>query len=286
MATSPVPFGYQIVPQSSHPGQRVIYLQPSPRPTYHTSALDLDDEEEEYVPIRSPAQRASRFVEDLCDSPELDEFSATTRRIRRDAESALQRVSSSKPAYQPMTASNYFKNYDFERIYGPPRTPTERVTRATTPISVADDDDELDHLVRRKAYRGHGGNSLSAYGPRSTGTSLVTNKIKSIYRDLDEPVPFSCAKSPEHLSATTSALLSDFAGAKVRTDVNTKAFLREPPSSSSSSGYRSSGSFREPRTYTRNPDQVKNNISIRAQYAAVREAANRGIRKNNDYLMP
>lgn len=280
MATPGVPYGYTLVPtqQLLPQGQRLVPVHGG-RNVY--SVMDLDDEEEEYAP---PPRPRSRVLDDL-DSPEMDEFSATTRQIRKDANSILERLGTSKPKSK---ASQLFSTYDYDtrpitsRYLAP--APDRSHLRGHSPLL----DDELDPVLQslRPGRRTIGTCSrpLTNRGTDRifTPQSMTANRIQSLYNQLDEPV---YAPEIKHFDYTEclrrdrpESIRRDREAAreKVTGDINRRATLLEPSSGLAEARERRSSVKRERLGY--DPNSVKSNISIRAQYAAMRAAATRTVR--------
>lgn len=250
------------------PQQRLMYSQPSIRTNY----IDLDDEDvEEYVPIK-PRKRTQDVINEIMDSPEMDEFTAQTRQIRKDANAVLQRLNTPKPSSR---ASDFFKSYDYDTRPLVQRYPSPLPERASTRSPYLEEDDNEPGSSRR--FRG-----LSSYPssvrPFGISTlSLTKDRIRNVYSDLDEPASYKTPKSYDFSHTNHGSLLSS--PSSVGSEINRKAMLKEP-----SRAIGRSYSLRTPR---RDASDVKSNISIRAQYAAMREAATRdvNIRKPKE-IMP
>lgn len=275
MAAPGVPYGYALVPQSMlvNPGQRLVPVTGG-RNVY--SYVDVDDEEEEYNPP-APRRPRSRILDDT-ESPEMEEFSAATRQIRKDANNILQRLGSSKPTSK---ASQLFRNYDYDtrpltsKYLAPP--PDRSHLRPTSPSLDEEPDPVLQSLRPGRRYGSLGSRpSTSTYGTDRvfTPTSLTANRIQSLYKDLDESLYAPEIKSFDY----TECLRRDrkAAGEKVRGDVQCRAALLDTSPSLADARERRSSVKRERLGY--DPNSVKSNISIRAQYAAMRAAASRNIR--------
>jgi len=267
----PVPYGYTLVPQTMVPQQRLMLVQPGTRTRY--SVVDYDDEEpEEYVPIR-PKKRSSDIINDIIDSPEMDEFSAKTRQIRKDAESVLQRLNTSRPTSS--RASDFFRTYDYDRRPLLQRYPSPLPERTLTRSPYLEEEDEP--LTSRRSYRYSGASSLrptSAISP----INLTKERVRSVYQDLEEPIPFRAPRTYDFAHPDSVSLRNP--SDKVKAEINRKAMLKEP---SKAIGRSSSLKSR----IGCDANEVRNNISIRAHYAAMREAASRDVslRKPKD-IMP
>ncbi|CAL8135463.1 unnamed protein product [Orchesella dallaii] len=275
VATSGVPYGYTLVPQQVlGPGQRLVPVPGGGRNVY--SLVDIDDEEEEYAP--PPRRPRSRLLDDE-ENPEMEAFSATTRQIRKDADAILQRLGSTRPT----KSSNFWRTYDYDtrsitpRYLAPPPDRSSLYSRPITPTLDEEPDPFLQSL--RPGRRGAGGSRLvtTSLGPERvyTPTSLTAHRVQTLYKELDEPLYAPELKHFDYTACLRQNRAAD--QEKVRGDVHRRAVLLEP-----SSGL---AEAREKRTSLKldrlgyDPNSVKSNISIRAQYAAMRAAAGRNLRK-------
>jgi hypothetical protein len=248
-----------------------MFVQPGARTSY--SMVDYDDEEpEEYVPIR-PKKRSSDIINEVTDSPEMEEFAAKTRQIRKDADAVLQRLNTTRPTSR---ATDFFKNYDYDRRPLVQRYPSplpERTYSRRSPYM--DEDEEL--TTSRRSYGGYASSLRpSAYTPMG----LTKDRIRSVYQELDEPLSFRTPKSYDYLHPDT--LVPRTPRETVQSEINRKAALKqEPPKPIGRSS-----SLRSNRI-GQDANDVRNNINIRAHYAAMREAASRDVslRKPKD-IMP
>lgn len=252
-----------------------LYPVPGGRNIY--SIADDEDIDDEYVP--PPPRPRSRVVDDDIDSPAMEEFSAATRQIRKDADSILQRLGSSKKPTKT-SSSNFFKNYDYDtrpltsKYLAPP--PDRSHLRGASPSLDEEPDPVLQSLRPGRRYGTSSRPLSSTVGTDRiyTPTSITANRIQSLYKDLDEPLYSPEIKSFDY----TECLRRDReeVGAKVRGDVNRRAALMDTPSALLDARERRSSLKRDRLGY--DPGSVKSNISIRAQYAAMRAAAGRNIR--------
>jgi hypothetical protein len=234
--------------------------------------VDYDDEEpEEYVPIR-PKKRSSDLIHEMIDSPEMEEFSAKTRQIRKDAESVLQRLNTTRPTTS--RASDFFKSYDYDRRPLMQRYPSPLPERSyTARRSPYLDEEEEPTTSSRRRY----GTSLRPSNLTSMG--LTKERIRSVYQDLEEPITFRAPRTfdysyPDTYLSSSSALRSprDIARDTVQSEINRKAALKqEPPRPVGRSSSLRAGRIGQ------EASDVRNNISIRAHYAAMREAASRDV---------
>lgn len=285
MATAGVPYGYTLVPQPMlgpvTPSQRFLPM-PGGRSIY--SLADTEDDEDEYVP--PPPRPRSRIVDDD-DAPEMEQFSIATKQIRKDADAILQRLNATKPKSK---ASDFFRNYDYDtkaltsKYLAPP--PDRSHLRPTSPSLDDEPDPVLQSLRPGRGRRGGGGSGVSgSFSSRpilSTGsdrvftpTSITANRIQSLYKDLDDSLYSPEIKSFDY----TECLRRDreAASEKVKGDVSRRAVLLEPSLGLAESREKRSSVKRERLGY--DPNSVRSNINIRAQYAAMRAAAGGHTRK-------
>ncbi|OXA64432.1 uncharacterized protein LOC110863628 isoform X2 [Folsomia candida] len=273
-----IPYGYTLVPNTTVvPQQRLMMCQPGIRTTY--SVVDDDEDVDDYVPIR-PKKRSQDVISEIMDSPEMDEFSAQTREIRRNADAVLQRLNTTKPTSR---ATDFFKSYDYDTRPLVQRYPSplpERHLPRSSPY-LEEDDEPCTSSWRSRGLNSSYPSSLRPCGVSSM--SLTKDRIRSVYADLDEPVSYKTPKSYDFSHPDYSGIKTP--RGSVQSEINRKAMLKEP---SRSIGIGRSSSLRTPRErITQDASDVRNNISIRAHYAAMREAANRdvNIRKPKD-IMP
>jgi hypothetical protein len=273
---SSVPYGYSLVPNNYAPNNyvpnnyvsnnvvpqhRLMMVQPGIRTRY--SVLDPDDDEvDDYVPIR-PKKRSSDLINELSDSSEMEEFSAQTREIRKNADAVLTRLNASKPVSR---ASDFFKSYDYDTRPLVMRKPSPIPERYSTRSPYPEDDEDIEDRVSWR-FRGLYPSSLRQCGISSV--SLTKDRIRSVYADLDEPASYRTPKSYDFSHPDFSTLRTPIGA--VQSEVNRKAMIREPAIGRSTS-------LRTPRDKIhQDASDVRSNISIRAHYASMRDAATRDV---------
>jgi hypothetical protein len=216
-----------------------------------------DDEDCTYMPAAykiPPSRKVCNYIDDIVNSPEMEQVEEETKKIRRDAEAVLKRLHTPR-----LSGTREFNSYDYSNIYRvPPPVPAAAHNYATN--EDYDDEDRFAPLRTRPRQ------PLSQYlfATRDTSPDHVAN------------TRFQCESTRKALYSTPSV----YSRSSYSTGQSLTRSASFTPSSSSSSYSSSRGS-----TYHPDVDSVKNNIAARARYASTRAAAEAGIRKKNEYLM-